>query len=181
MVYCTAIFPHPYPSMKMNIKLAASLSFPYHYHSVFQPTKRIYIVSTRFHVNSDFSKVNLYRKKLSVQFHFHFQYFTSIFIFEIGKELSELFAILLSIYFAFCAELAFAPHALLLLQSKIYCPCLLTRMTPTTLVAIVPRLQAATGASLLGLRGTETGTMQTTAMKTTTIHDAATTAALRPR
>lgn len=52
-------------------------------------------------------------------------------------------------------------------------------MTPTTLVAIVPRLQAATGASL-GLRGTETGTMQTTATKTT-IPDAATTAAPRPR
>ena len=53
-------------------------------------------------------------------------------------------------------------------------------MTPTTLVAIVPRLQAATGASL-ALRGTETGTMQTTATKTTTTLDAATTVVPRPR
>lgn len=53
-------------------------------------------------------------------------------------------------------------------------------MTPTTLVAIVPRLQAAIGASL-GLRGTETGTMQTIATMMTTTLAAATTAALRPR
>jgi hypothetical protein len=71
---------------------------------------------------------------------------------------------------------AFAPHAAAK-QNRV--PCLLTRMTPTTLAAIVPRPRAAIAPSLRGIHGTGTGTMQTIAMKTT-IPDAATTVAQRP-